>query len=81
MDFKLCEGSVKEERKTKNFKNSISKSEVLFIGDTTHDFEVSNQIGCDCILVSCGHQSKDVLETTNAPVLDKLCQIETFLDL
>lgn len=62
-------------------KNSISKSEVLFIGDTTHDFEVSNQIGCDCILVSCGHQSKDVLETTNAPVLDKLFQIETFLDL
>ena len=62
-------------------KNSISKSEVLFIGDTTHDFEVSNQIGCDCILVSCGHQSKDVLETPNAPVLDKLCQIETFLDL
>lgn len=62
-------------------KTVFQKVKFFLSGDTTHDFEVSNQIGCDCILVSCGHQSKDVLETTNAPVLDKLCQIETFLDL
>lgn len=61
--------------------NNIDKEKALFIGDTTHDFEVSKYIGCDCVLVSCGHQSKNVLEKTGAPVLENLNQAVTFLKL
>ncbi|MDD6568081.1 MAG: HAD family hydrolase [Eubacteriales bacterium] len=61
--------------------NNINKDEVLFIGDTVHDYEVSQSIACDCVLVSCGHQSKSVLEKTNVPILDKLSQIPDFLAL
>ena len=49
--------------------NKIDKNDVLFIGDTVHDYEVSQSISCDCVLVSCGHHDKSVLEKTNAPVL------------
>lgn len=35
---------------------------VLFIGDTVHDFEVSQVIGCDCLLVASGHQCRKRLE-------------------
>lgn len=61
--------------------NKIDKEKALFIGDTVHDYEVAGNIGCDCVLVSCGHQSKSVLEKTNAPVLDKLSRISDFIAL
>jgi len=35
------------------------EGEVLFIGDTLHDYEVACEIGADCVLISSGHQSKD----------------------
>jgi phosphoglycolate phosphatase len=38
-----------------------SRNEVLLIGDTTHDYEVSREIGCDCILVASGHQKEEKL--------------------
>ncbi len=61
--------------------NNIDKNKALFIGDTVHDYEVAGDIGCDCVLVSCGHQSKSVIEKTNAPILDKLSMISDFLAL
>lgn len=33
----------------------------LLIGDTTHDSEVAEKIGIDCLLVSCGHMSAEKL--------------------
>ena len=38
--------------------NGVSPKDVLFIGDTTHDKEVADAIGCDCILITDGHQSE-----------------------
>lgn len=37
-------------------------AKVLFIGDTSHDAEVAEMMDADCILLSCGHQPKVVLE-------------------
>ena len=34
----------------------------LFLGDTTHDAEVAKAMGADCVLMTCGHQSRAVLE-------------------
>lgn len=43
------------------------KGEVLLIGDTIHDLEVADEIGADCILLSCGHQSFKKLEELSKP--------------
>lgn len=56
--------------------NGISPDEVLFIGDTTHDKEVADSIGCDCILIAKGHQSKDILTFSGAVIADGLKDIE-----
>jgi phosphoglycolate phosphatase len=36
-----------------------NKGEVLFVGDTLHDYEVACEIGADCALITCGHQSEE----------------------
>ena len=35
----------------------IYPEQITFIGDTYHDFEVANAIGCKCILVKNGHMN------------------------
>ena len=45
-------------------------SEVLFVGDTQHDYEVARALGVDCVLVSSGHQRKAALKETGSPVVD-----------
>ncbi len=44
-------------------------SELLLIGDTTHDHEVAVAMGADCILIVSGHQDRDRLERHHTPVL------------
>jgi phosphoglycolate phosphatase len=48
------------------------KHEVVFIGDTVHDFEVAKEIGSDCILISNGHQSKEKLLECGVNVFNSL---------
>jgi phosphoglycolate phosphatase len=50
-------------------------SEVLLIGDTTHDFEVANAIGADCLLVTNGHNAKERLEQCHVRVLNSLLEL------
>jgi len=52
--------------------NDIDVSDVVFIGDTTHDFEVAQEIGCRCILVANGHQSEKRLRATGVEVVRSL---------
>ncbi len=53
--------------------------EVLFIGDTTHDFEVAESIGCDCVLIARGHNPLSALEATGATVLENISQVIDFV--
>jgi len=46
--------------------------ETLFIGDTVHDFDVANEIGAECILISNGHQNREKLLETGTIVYDSL---------
>lgn len=55
--------------KIDNGKNLIERyqlqpNEVCLLGDTTHDFDVAKELGCDCILVAAGHQSEQKLKDT-----------------
>lgn len=59
--------------------NNISTEEAVFIGDTVHDFEVAQAVGCDCVLVADGHQSKDILKSTDAAVVDRLDDLKKYL--
>ena len=54
-------------------KNSVTNA--VMIGDSVHDYEVSQAMGIDCILVSCGHQSREKLMSCKVPVLDNLHDI------
>jgi phosphoglycolate phosphatase len=36
--------------------NKLDPDRILLIGDTVHDLEVAQAIGCECILVAKGHQ-------------------------
>ena len=53
----------------------IHTDEVLFIGDSVHDSEVAKACGCECILISRGHQSREKLEKTGCIVKDSISQL------
>lgn len=63
-------------------KNSQKEpNEILMIGDSVHDYEVATAIGIKAVLVACGHQSKEKLKKTGAPVFNDLKEIKTWSDL
>ena len=49
-------------------KCGIDPNDALFIGDTDHDVEVANTVGCRCVLLEGGHQEKSVLLRCGVPV-------------
>jgi phosphoglycolate phosphatase len=53
----------------------LPDSDVLLVGDTTHDFEVAQSLGIDCILFCGGHHSKKKLELCNVPVIESYLEI------
>lgn len=46
--------------------------DLWFIGDSVHDYQVAQSVDSNCVLVTTGHQSREVLETTKAPVFSSL---------
>jgi len=60
-------------------KLGLNNERILLIGDTIHDFEVSEEIGTDCLLIAGGHQSKERLLSCGAPVVNSLNYIYSFL--
>jgi len=58
-------------------KSTLKSDKTLFIGDTTHDFEVARAINTDCILIADGHQPKEKLLTCNVTVLNTLADFLT----
>lgn len=57
----------------------IKSEETIMIGDTLHDLEVAKSLGCDCILVSHGHQHRRRLETGHDKIVDNLDQVRSYL--
>ena len=58
----------------------IPRERTLFIGDTDHDFEVSSAIGCPCVLLEGGHQSRARLLKMGVPVLRDLQELGDYLE-
>lgn len=57
----------------------IRAVDCLLIGDSLHDAEVAENLGCACVLLSCGHQSRQRLERSGYPVFDSLFELEQLL--
>jgi phosphoglycolate phosphatase len=52
---------------------------IVMIGDTTHDFEVAQAIGVDCVLFAGGHQSIERLQACGTPVVENLNDLLTII--
>jgi phosphoglycolate phosphatase len=59
-------------------KHRLNADRILLIGDTVHDFEVAQAIGCKCVLVPNGHQSKERLLSSGAVVVERMDEIDFF---
>lgn len=53
----------------------VAPEEILLVGDTLHDFEVAQEIGCACLLYARGHQAAGRLAASGVPVVDSLVQV------
>ncbi len=58
---------------------NYAPSEVLMIGDTTHDKEIADSVGCPCILVTSGYQSEARLRACGCPVLPSIEHLTAYL--
>jgi phosphoglycolate phosphatase len=54
---------------------NLNINDLVLIGDTVHDFEVAKELGCQCILIANGHQSRQILEETGVHVIDGIGQL------
>ncbi len=68
-DDSLCVSKIDRAR-TYMARLGIRPEDALFIGDTDHDVEAANAVGCPCVLLSGGHQSREVLQRCGVPVYE-----------
>ena len=52
--------------------SGFAASDAVMLGDTLHDAEVARALGCGCVLVARGHQSREGLLAAGFPVTDSL---------
>jgi len=57
-------------------RTGLNPAQITLIGDTIHDSEVAVELGCNCILVSTGHQSHQRLQKTGLTVIRNLSEVE-----
>jgi phosphoglycolate phosphatase len=51
----------------------------LIIGDSSHDFEVSQALGCECLLIASGAESEVRLRRNAAPVLMNIQEAHRYI--
>lgn len=49
------------------------------VGDTGHDKEVADAIGCNCVLVASGYESLDRLRSRGAPVAENVAGVPALI--
>jgi phosphoglycolate phosphatase len=51
------------------WRTAHSGERAVLLGDTTHDFEVAQEMGVDCILIASGHHDEARLLACGVPVV------------
>ncbi len=59
--------------------NGLVPEDVFFVGDTVHDWETARSVGCRCVLIAGGHQSRARLEATGAVVMGSMKELPGYL--
>jgi phosphoglycolate phosphatase len=59
--------------------NQINKDEVIYIGDTIHDYEVAKAMGVEVVLFDGGHQSNKRLNALNVDVIQRISDIIKYI--
>jgi phosphoglycolate phosphatase len=52
----------------------IPAEQVLFIGDTDHDYEVARELNCQCILLAGGHQATERLQKCGCRIVENVTE-------
>jgi phosphoglycolate phosphatase len=58
---------------------ALDPAAVVVVGDTLHDHELAQAIGCRAVLYAGGHQTRERLSVAGAPVIDRLSQLDAHL--
>lgn len=58
----------------------LDPREVVFIGDSDHDKQIADIIGCHCILIPNGHMSKVRLAATGAAIADDITEVPLMIE-
>lgn len=56
-------------------KSGAEPRRTVFVGDTLHDLETARAIGCDCIFIARGHNSKERLLSSGCRVLSDIGEV------
>lgn len=59
--------------------SGATPSRTVMVGDSVHDFEVAQALDVRCVLFAGGHQPRELLAATGAPVIDALTQLPSVL--
>jgi len=59
--------------------SGVLPKRALFVGDTDHDFEIADTLGCNCALLVPGHQTREHLSALGARLIDSLCEVPALL--
>ena len=59
--------------------SNLRPDEILLVGDTIHDLQVANEIGCSVLLFSQGHNSNNQLFGYSVPIINDLMEVAQYL--
>jgi phosphoglycolate phosphatase len=71
---RLAESKV-ERTKRYFLERGIKHERTLMVGDTLHDLYTARALGADCLLLTKGHQSKEILERGGGKTISSLYEI------
>jgi len=59
--------------------SNLRPDEILLVGDTIHDLQVANEIGCSVLFFSQGHNSNNQLFGYSVPIINDLMEVAQYL--
>ncbi len=71
--------SKSEEGKNLLERIGCERKNVLLIGDTNYDYELSKELGVECVLMSYGHKPRETLEKCTKNVFPNVQKLKDFL--
>jgi phosphoglycolate phosphatase len=59
---------------------ALEPGQILFVGDTTHDYEVAQALGAACVYIHSGHHSRERLAALGQRPIETLGDVHRLID-